>query len=876
MYRSAAALNKVGNTFLIAGGLLAAGIGYGIAKAAEFEKELSYFAAVSQSTQKELEGIRQKALQLGRDSAFGAGQVAKAFAELGKAGVPARDIINGVGDAIVSLAAAADIDLAQAATVVVNTLNTFQLGAKDAVHVVDLLAGGANASTVDIDDLATSLKYAGSVANALGIPVGDVIAALSELGNAGIRGSTGGTALRRILLNLNPVSDKATTAMKELGIITKEGANQFFTAEGKAKSLVDIIGILQNATSGLTAKEKIRQLNLIFGNRAVASAIILADHGTAAFEAMKVEMGKVTAEEVMKTRLDNLSGSLKILKSSIETAFIQNGAPLQKILQGWVQSLTKIVNAFASLNPHTQELILKVVLFTAAALLATGATFKLASMFLKMFLLIGQAIRGIQLLVGVVSSIASAFGEFFLVLLTNPIFLIVAAIVALGIALFVLYKKSETFRKIIDSIWQGLQVAWDAVLNFTKAIPGFFVRMWNDIYAGFSAAISWLTANWDIILAIFTGPIGLIVLLFRRFGDEILGAVTGAFGAVINFFQSLPGTLGNWASTALEAIMSFFQQLPYRLGFVIGFVIGAFIKFHIDMAKEAWQLAQDVFHAIVDFFELMPGRVIGALNAMWDAFYAWSTKTIESAVNTGVSVFHAIVDWFEQLPGNVIAIFNSVWDAVYAWGVRTLNTAAQSAQDIFNAVMKWFRDLPGNISAVLVSAWDAFYKFGVDSYNSVSDFMGRIYNSIRSNVQALPGIVSDALGNVIQAFKDLISKAYNIAKDFASGLWNGFKKGLGINSPSYIEKAMWQMNSNVHDSLGTLKKQVLGVQRVYNSMNGLGAVSLGGYSGTTQTGPADTSSGTAYSGDHFEFHEVKADPQEISQEILWQKRLRSR
>src|SRR5699024_6785366 len=51
----------------------------------------------------------------------------------------------------------------------------------------------------------------------------------------------------------------------------------------------------------------------------------------------------------------------------------------------------------------------------------------------------------------------------------NPIGMIITALVALGAGLVLLYNKSETFRNIVQSVWQAIQTAvlwaWENVLR---------------------------------------------------------------------------------------------------------------------------------------------------------------------------------------------------------------------------------------------------------------------------------------------------------------------------------------------------------------------------------------------------------------------------
>jgi TP901 family phage tail tape measure protein len=263
--KAGAAVAKVGSIAGVAGLAIAAGIGLAVKTAASFEQELSNIQAVSGNTAGQMELVRAKALQIGKDTTFSATEAAQAIEELSKAGISTTDVLNGAADATVSLAAATGVDMPTAATIASNAMNQFQLSAQQMPHIVDILAGAANSSAIDIRDLGESMKYVGPVAHGLGVSIEDTSTALALLGNQGIKGSQAGTSLRSILTNLTPTTKKATGAFKELGLITKDGANQFYDAQGRVKPLDQVIGILHNSMKGLTAQEQATFAKKAFG-----------------------------------------------------------------------------------------------------------------------------------------------------------------------------------------------------------------------------------------------------------------------------------------------------------------------------------------------------------------------------------------------------------------------------------------------------------------------------------------------------------------------------------------------------------------------------------------------------------------------------------
>src|SRR6478735_8947028 len=205
------------------GAAIVSGFAVAIEKTAELDQKLSYIRGITGLTDDQMQKLRQTTIKLGQDSAYTAAQVADGFTELAKGGASVDEIIGGVGEAMITLGQSSDISLDKAATALIAISETFNLLPKDAAHIADILQGGANASIISVEALGVTMKYVGAVSNSLGISMEDTATAIALLGNAGIRGSTAGTSLRRILLQLTPRTEKAADAMKELGIITADG-----------------------------------------------------------------------------------------------------------------------------------------------------------------------------------------------------------------------------------------------------------------------------------------------------------------------------------------------------------------------------------------------------------------------------------------------------------------------------------------------------------------------------------------------------------------------------------------------------------------------------------------------------------------------------
>lgn len=317
-------------------------IGGAITKSADFEARMSSIKAVTGSSAETMKQFHDAAIKAGADTAFSATEAADAIEELAKAGVSTKDILDGGLTGALNLATAGELDLKEAAEIASTALNAFK---KDNLSVVDAanqLAGAANASATDVHELKYGLSAVAPVASGLGLSFRDTTNALAVFAQNGLKGSDAGTSLKTMLMNLQPQTKAQTNMMRELGIITADGANQFFTAEGKVKSFAEISQVLKSSLSGLTEQQQQQALKTMFGTDAVRAATIAMNEGADGANKMQAEISKVTAAEVAIQKLDNLKGAVEYLTGSFETLQLKIGSAFLPMMQAGV----KVIDSF--------------------------------------------------------------------------------------------------------------------------------------------------------------------------------------------------------------------------------------------------------------------------------------------------------------------------------------------------------------------------------------------------------------------------------------------------------------------------------------------------------------------------------------------------
>lgn len=880
-------LREAGRGLIYTGGALVGAFGYVVKVAADFEKELDFVQAITQSTGEEMKQLADYATDLGRRGPYGPREVAAAFVELAKAGVDAEDIMGGVGEASVDLAAAADIGLTESTEILVNTLKTFGLEAEDAIYAVDQIAGAANASTIDVDDFAYSLRYAGSIAAAIGIPLDEVSTALAILGDRGIKGSTGGTSLRRVMLNLQPASEKAADALKELGIITEDGTNQFFTAEGQAKSLADVFQILGDSMDGLTDAERLQAVNTIFGARAAPAALILAGQGAEGFDAYTEAIARTTAADVAAARLDNLAGAVTKLKAAIEATFITAGTPFQDMLQGWVEGITQVVVWFGELDPRIQSFLLGAVGVIGVMALLSGAFLLTVGNIVRAIRVAGELVNAFRAISGVIKVVAGVFRGLTLVMAANPFVLIVLAIIALVAAFYLLYTRSEKFRNFINGLGEKIQEVWGKVVDFFEELPakisaafdkakavigGFFDDIGGAIGGALTAVGDFFSDLFGGIASIGTGAFDGVTGFFETLASIDLGSTfSKALAVVTEFVGELPGMLGNAASTAVDAFAGFMEKLPGRLGYALGFAIGRLIKWNIDFYTKIYELGVQVVQAVIDWGGKLISAMIDWMTGVIVEVSIWVVNMVTKAVELGTQFLLKIVEFFSQLPGKVAGFLLGVLTAVVTAIPGIVAAAVDLGLQVLTSIVSFVMQLPGKVAGFLVELGGAILG-AIPELVSFSVQLGEgVLNGIVDIITGLPGMVLNVLTNTIDTIKGQVTAAFNAAKDFGGGLWNGFKDGLGISSPSFIERALFAIQDQanrtaqeLNSSVGYINQQAHRLPEFATA--GAPATAMLSAGRVANSSIAGTETGTSDGGVHHHYHAPLVGQAEIKRE----------
>ncbi len=299
----------------------------------DFEAAMSQVQAISGATGSEVTKLTNKAKEMGTTTKFTAEESAEAFNYMAMAGWKTEDMLSGI-EGILSLAAASGEDLATTSDIVTDALTAFNMKASDAGRFSDVLAAAASNANTTVSGMGETFKYAGSMAGALGYSIEDVALMTGLMANTGIKATMAGTALNSIFTRLSTNTNGAADAMSDLGI-------EFFTSEGNARDLSDVMGELRSATANMTAEQKSQLANTIAGTQAQKGLLAILNASEEDYNKLADAINNAdgAAANMSETMLDNLQGSITLLQSAVDGVKISFGerlSPYVRSLADWL------------------------------------------------------------------------------------------------------------------------------------------------------------------------------------------------------------------------------------------------------------------------------------------------------------------------------------------------------------------------------------------------------------------------------------------------------------------------------------------------------------------------------------------------------------
>ncbi len=730
-----------------------------IKTAADFDSAMSKVAAVSGATGEELEQLRNKAREMGKETKFSASEAAEAMNYMAMAGWKTEDMLNGIAG-VMNLAAASGEDLATTSDILTDTMTAFHIevdettnGVANVTHAADVMAAAMSNANTDVGLMGEGFKYCAPVAGALSFSIEDTAEAIGLMSDSSVKGEMSGTAMRKVMTVLAGDVKLAGQEIGNLTIRTKD-------SNGKMRELGQILKECRYAFSQLSDAEKSANAKALVGQNAMSGFLALMTAAPEKIDQLRSAIDNCdgSAENMTAIMQDNLNGQLTTLKSKISELAIAFGEILMPAIREAVKIVGNFIDWLNSLSPVMKTIVAVIGVIVAAlgpALMIAGKIIWSIGQVMTIIPGLVTAFASVKTALTVVTTAVKAFSA---ALIANPIVLVIAAVAALVAVFIYLWNTCDEFRQFWIDLWESIKAAAQAIWG---GIKDFFSSVWNGIK-------STAQAIWGGIKDFFVST-----------WENIKSAAQAIWGGIKDFFSSVWNGIKSTAQAVWGGIKDFLVSTWNGIKSTAQTVWGGIKDFFVSTWNGIKSKAETIWGGVQDFFASTWENVKTATGTAWNGIKDFSTSTWGS-IKAGVSSIaqglgSSVAGHIRNLKGKIVGIWNEIrqstsaaWNNVVAGVQAALGNLGPSVREGFQEAIEFITTLPAK-----AIGWG-------------KDFVMGLIDGIRQKINAILEPIRD-IADKIREFlhfsrpdKGPLRDYEKWMPDFMHGLAQGIKDNQGL------------------------------------------------------------------------------------------------
>lgn len=566
-------------------------------------------------------------------------------------------------------------------------------------------------TALNLDDLGTISANAGAALHGMHINTADFLTVAGKLRSAGIDASSVGTGLSSMLTRITTGTGAAAADLKKYNIAV-------YDSHHNMRSMLDIVGDMKKAYSGMNDEERQKFLYDVMGqeNMKVGSTLMNAHISDYRKLSKEVSNSNGVVDKYNKTMRNTSEFSVQEFKSSLNSLSISLGQKLLPTLTPVIKGLTSMVNRFAKLPSPVKNSIL---VLTGLAAILGPMTIGIAALITS----IGK-IRDVMTGLSIAKKIKEVISGFSVVgMLTNPITIAIAAVVALGTAFVVAYQKIKPFRDFVNGIGTAVKKEFDKVKNVTKDIFNLFTSTTGDKKSAKAfdslnnllpkgsaqkivATVNTIKMAFNGLFALFKGNNArgenLLNRIFPKSAVTYISTITKIIRADFNLMKS--------------AIVGVFKSMWSVTSPIFNKIGGEFKTLIKGMSSYFNKYGKSIMQAFVNIFDFILVKVVSKFTLILSAISV-AMKSIQVVISVALdlvkNVFSSVWISIENIIKNVFQIIGGLLE-IFA-GIFTGNWKLlwQGVKDTFSGIIKTFVSIFGGVVNTIIGIANT----GIDGIN---------------------------------------------------------------------------------------------------------------------------------------------------------------
>jgi murein DD-endopeptidase MepM/ murein hydrolase activator NlpD/phage-related protein len=409
---------------------------------------------------------------------------------------------------------------------------------------------------------------------------------------------------------------------------------------------------------------------------------------------------------------------------------------------------------------------------------------------------------------GILAAVTAAQRALNLSMMMNPIGLIIAAIVGLGVAFVVAYKKSETFRSFVNKLWDAIKTGASTVWNFLKS-------NWPQILATITGPIGWavyaVIKYWDQIKSVTVTAFNSVISFFKQWGPLLLAALAGPVGLAVYAVVKHWDTIKSATITAFNAVKKFLSDTWNGIKLITSIVVNAMVEDVKQQWNDLESMTTTVFNAVKSFLNTVWNGIKTIVTTVVNIIVTNVTQQWNSLKSITVTVFNAVQSFLTSLWNGIKSVVTNVASAVFNYVKQQWNSLKTSTINIFNAVKSFLTNVWNSIKSFIQNTVTTIFNRVNATWNNVKSTTTSIFNAIKSFLISLWDNIKSRITTAVNNIKNGIVNAWNSVKSRTTEIFNGIKSkvtGIFDDIVSAAKKLPGRIGDGIKAMAGKVKSGV--------------------------------------------------------------------
>lgn len=510
---------------------------------------------------------------------------------------------------------------------------------------------------------------------------------------------------------------------------------------------------------------------------------------------------------------------------SIHKAAMENktyAESFNRMISTLQKAFQPLVDVFAAVMPYVYNFITKIGELIIKFNEAHPVLSKVIAGFTLLLPALTLLLSPLSIGIGLINGWRAAFSAVWMIIgplvtglgaMMGTVILVAAAIAGVSAALYLLWTKTDWFKKAVITAWNNIktatQTAWNWIMNnvispvmtaiqtFIQEKMAMIQQFWNENGSQIMQAAQNV---WNVISTVIQTAMSVIGTIMQTLWPVIKELVIGTWQAIqnvingaINIIMGIVKTFsalftGDWKGVWEGAKQIISGALELIWGWVQLFGIGRLFKFFGSLGGKLFNTIKSMWDKISGVFNTTLGKLWNWVKSKFNSIVSTISGAMNKARTFISNIWNAIKSFFSSVLGGIWNTVKSIFQKLVSTVSSTMGSAKSKISSIWNAIKSFFANTVGKIWTTVKDKFQRLVGSVGDKMNAARDKIKSIWDKVMGFFKGINlfKIGKDIIQGLINGIGDLAGAVWKKAGDIANGITNKFKSLLGIHSPSRV------------------------------------------------------------------------------------------